>query len=227
MTFSGEINFDGLIGPTHNYAGLSQGNLASQKEVEDAAKDKSAMDMGLRAKQLKSMMRILTYKAGLSGTTILFSNHTYENPGALHPTLVKTASGGSGPQYMASVLVQLANKKERQDASNEDDEMLSEARNYSGATLRFLTTKNRFVPPFLQAEIYLNFRTGLDRYSGLKDMAVNHTNVTKVELIPQKQYYTTYADVFGKDTVDLIDHKRMFNDYGQSYDRQSLRKDFN
>ena len=60
-----------------------------------------------------------------------------------------------------------------------------------------------------------------------KDMAVNHTNVTKVELIPQKQYYTTYADVFGKDTVDLIDHKRMFNDYGQQYDRQSLRKDFN
>ena len=60
-----------------------------------------------------------------------------------------------------------------------------------------------------------------------KDMAVNHTNVTKVELIPQKQYYTTYADVFGKDTVDSIDHKRMFNDYGQQYDRQSLRKDFN
>ena len=24
-----EINFDGLIGPTHNYAGLSEGNLAS------------------------------------------------------------------------------------------------------------------------------------------------------------------------------------------------------
>ena len=24
-----EINFDGLVGPTHNYAGLSPGNLAS------------------------------------------------------------------------------------------------------------------------------------------------------------------------------------------------------
>ena len=57
-----------------------------------------------------------------------------------------------------------------------------------------------------------------------KDMAVNHTNVTKIELIPQKQYYTTYEDVFGD--VALND-KKMFNDYGQSYDRQSLRKDFN
>ncbi len=24
-----EINFDGIIGPTHNYAGLSRGNIAS------------------------------------------------------------------------------------------------------------------------------------------------------------------------------------------------------
>ena len=26
-----EFNFDGLVGPTHNYAGLAQGNLASQE----------------------------------------------------------------------------------------------------------------------------------------------------------------------------------------------------
>ena len=24
-----EVNFDGLVGPTHNYAGLSYGNVAS------------------------------------------------------------------------------------------------------------------------------------------------------------------------------------------------------
>lgn len=29
MTMSEEINFDGLVGPTHNYAGLAQGNIAS------------------------------------------------------------------------------------------------------------------------------------------------------------------------------------------------------
>ena len=37
MTYSGEINFDGLIGPTHNYAGLSQGNLASQKHLNQTS----------------------------------------------------------------------------------------------------------------------------------------------------------------------------------------------
>lgn len=157
----------------------SLGNLASQKEVDDAAKDKSATDMGLRAKQLKSMMRILTYKAGVSGTTILFSNHTYDDPSSLFPTLVKTQSGGKGPQYLASVLCQLASKNEKVDDKNEDDVILSEAKNFSGTTLRFLTTKNRFIPQFLQAEIYLNFKTGLDKYSGLKDMAVNHGVLTQ------------------------------------------------
>jgi hypothetical protein len=30
------------------------------------------------------------------------------------------------------------------------------------------------VPPFLEVPIYLNYKTGLDKYSGLLEMAVNH-----------------------------------------------------
>jgi len=152
----------------------SLGNLASEKELRDAEQGKGAMDMGLRAKQLKSMMRMITYKAAVTGTTVIASNHTYADPGALHPTLVKTQAGGSGPIYMASVLVQMAAKKEKTDSNNEKDVALTESRNYSGVTLRMLTVKNRFVPAFLQAEVYLNFKTGLDKYSGLRDVAVAH-----------------------------------------------------
>jgi len=47
MTYSGEINFDGLIGPTHNYAGLSQGNLASQKHLNKTSNPKAAALQGL------------------------------------------------------------------------------------------------------------------------------------------------------------------------------------
>ena len=57
-----------------------------------------------------------------------------------------------------------------------------------------------------------------------KETATNFAKTTKVELIDQKQYYQTYEDVFG-DTAD--GNKNMWYDYGQSYDRQSLRKDFN
>ena len=152
----------------------SLGNLASQKELDDAEKDKSAMDMGTRAKGLKSMMRLLTFKAAQAGITILFSNHTYDDPAAMFPTLVKAQSGGKGPVYLSSVLVQLAKRDEKHDKGNTSDEILPEANKVSGTTLRALTVKNRFVPPFLECEMYLNFKKGLDRLSGLREMAVNH-----------------------------------------------------
>ena len=52
MTYSGEINFDGLIGPTHNYAGLSQGNLASQKHLNQTSNPKAAALQGLNKMRL-------------------------------------------------------------------------------------------------------------------------------------------------------------------------------
>ena len=57
-----------------------------------------------------------------------------------------------------------------------------------------------------------------------KESAENFENSTRIELIDQDQYYQTYEDVFG-DTA--AGNKNMFHDYGQKWDRQSLRKDFN
>ena len=56
-----------------------------------------------------------------------------------------------------------------------------------------------------------------------KESASNFANATRIELIDEDQYYQTYEDVFG-DTAE--GNKNMFNDYGQKWDRQSLRKDF-
>ena len=33
-----EINFDGIVGPSHNYAGLSLGNLASARNTGKIAR---------------------------------------------------------------------------------------------------------------------------------------------------------------------------------------------
>jgi RecA/RadA recombinase len=174
MTFLDEVEKEPELHGKFIISIDSLGNLASSKEIHDAEANKGAMDMGLRAKQLKSMMRMVTFKAAVTGTTVICSNHTYADPGALHPTLVKSQAGGSGPIYMASILVQMAAKKERTDTGNDSDEALTESRNYSGVTLRMLTVKNRFIPAFLQGEAYLNFKTGLEKYSGLKDVAVAH-----------------------------------------------------
>ncbi len=42
-----EVNFDGLVGPTHNYAGLSPGNLLSARNALDVAHPRAAARQGL------------------------------------------------------------------------------------------------------------------------------------------------------------------------------------
>jgi succinylarginine dihydrolase len=42
-----ELNFDGLVGPTHHYAGLSPGNLASQRHAGEVANPRAAALQGL------------------------------------------------------------------------------------------------------------------------------------------------------------------------------------
>jgi len=44
---SHEINFDGLIGPTHNYAGLSFGNVASANYKHSVSFPRQAALQGL------------------------------------------------------------------------------------------------------------------------------------------------------------------------------------
>ena len=43
-----EANFDGLVGPTHNYAGLSIGNVASLNNAKDVSNPKDAAKQGLK-----------------------------------------------------------------------------------------------------------------------------------------------------------------------------------
>jgi succinylarginine dihydrolase len=42
-----EVNFDGLVGPTHNYAGLSEGNLASARNRDSISRPRDAALQGI------------------------------------------------------------------------------------------------------------------------------------------------------------------------------------
>ena len=51
-----EVNFDGLVGPTHNYAGLSYGNMASKSNANKVANPKKAALQGLEKMHMLSQM---------------------------------------------------------------------------------------------------------------------------------------------------------------------------
>lgn len=51
-----EVNFDGIVGPTHNYAGLSYGNVASAKNEGQVANPREGVLQGLKkAQHLRSL----------------------------------------------------------------------------------------------------------------------------------------------------------------------------
>ena len=51
-----EVNFDGLVGPTHNYGGLSYGNVASQSNSQQCSNPREAARQGLaKMKALSDM----------------------------------------------------------------------------------------------------------------------------------------------------------------------------
>lgn len=160
----------------------SLGNLISAREAKVIEDGKDSADMGARAVALKSMLRAVTHAAAKANCPIVFTNHTYDNPGALYPTLVKSQSGGSGPLYMSSVLIQMATKQERvsrSDNKNAIEDTTPLSKDINGLTMRALTTKNRFIPPFLECELYLNFKSGISKYSGLLEIAEGYGVLTK------------------------------------------------
>jgi succinylarginine dihydrolase len=54
MSKASEVNFDGLVGPTHNYAGLAYGNIASMKHAMTPANPQAAVLEGLEKMKLLS-----------------------------------------------------------------------------------------------------------------------------------------------------------------------------
>jgi succinylarginine dihydrolase len=51
-----EINFDGIVGPSHNYAGLSLGNLASTRNLGQVSRPRSAALQGVE--KMRSNLRL-------------------------------------------------------------------------------------------------------------------------------------------------------------------------
>lgn len=156
----------------------SLGNLVTRKEVEDSLENKSAQDMGSKAKMIGSLIRQATNRGAKAEVPIIFSNHIYENPGQMYPTLVKTQSGGLKTNYLPSVLLQLSTTNEKIEG-DEDSEVSKLSEKVSGVNLRAMTTKNRFAPPFIETTMKLNFKSGLSRYIGLLDMAKAYGMIEK------------------------------------------------
>lgn len=158
----------------------SLGNLQSQLELARMDKESTSSDMGTKARAIKSLMQTCTNLGAITQTTIVCTNHIYDDPSAMFPSIEKNMPGGKSVVYLPSVTVQLARKPVKEDGGKTSDSKLAVGqKNYAGIIIRALTRKNRFLKQYLEGEMYLSFSTGLDRYYGLLDIATGLEVITQ------------------------------------------------
>lgn len=135
----------------------SIGNLASKKEVEDAINEKSAADM-TRAKQLKSLWRMVTPYLTMLDIPCVAINHTYSEM-SLYPKEIM--SGGTGNMYSANEIFIISRRQQK------------EGTEVTGYDFVLKAEKSRTVKEGMKFPITVTFKGGIDPFSGLLEMAMD------------------------------------------------------
>ena len=141
----------------------SVGNLASKKEVEDALKQSSAADM-TRAKQLKSLFRMVTPHLTLKDIPMVVVNHIYMTQEMYSKPVV---SGGTGIYYSADNIWIIGRQQDK-----DDKELL-------GYHFVINIEKSRYVREKSKIPITVGFDSGINKWSGLLDLALEGKFITK------------------------------------------------
>jgi RecA/RadA recombinase len=141
----------------------SIGNLASKKEVDDAMEGKSAADM-TRAKQMKSLFRMVTPHLNLKDIPLVVVNHTYMEIG-LYPKAI--VGGGTGSYYSADNIFILGRQQEK-----EGTEVI-------GYNFIINVEKSRYVKEKSKIPVTVYHDGGISRWSGLLDIGLESGHVVK------------------------------------------------
>ena len=141
----------------------SIGNLASKKEVEDALAEKSVADMS-RAKQVKSLFRMVTPHLSLKDIPMVVVNHTYMEIGMFPKAIV---GGGTGSYYSADNIFIIGRQQEK------------EGQEIVGYNFIINVEKSRYVKEKSKIPVTVSFDGGISKWSGLLDLALESKHVVK------------------------------------------------
>ena len=181
----------------------SVGNIASKKEVEDALNEKSVADM-TRAKALKGLFRMVTPLLTMKDIPLLAINHTYMEQGMFPKAVV---SGGTGVMYSADNVWIIGRQQEK------------DGTEVTGYNFVINIEKSRFVKEKSKIPISVSWSGGIEKWSGLTDVAIDLGYVvkpkngwyqainpeTKEELTNNVRFIETLKGDFWKNIFDKTD----------------------
>lgn len=141
----------------------SLGNMSSKKEIDDAIDAKSVQDMS-RAKQMKSIFRMMTPYLNRLDIPMVAVNHIYMEQG-LYPKAI--VSGGTGVYLSADNIYILGRQQEK------------EGTEIVGYNFIINVEKSRYVKEKSKIPISVSFDDGVSKWSGLIDIAMELGFVAK------------------------------------------------
>ena len=171
----------------------SIGNLASKKEVEDALEGKSVADMS-RAKQLKSLFRMVTPHLTLKDIPAIAVNHTYKTMEMYAKDVV---GGGTGAYYGADNIWILGRQQDKDGGE------------IQGYHFVINVEKSRYVREKSKIPITISYEGGINRWSGLLDIALDGGYIAKPKVGWYAVVNRSTGEVDGKNfrASDIVDNK--------------------
>lgn len=166
----------------------SIGNLASKKEVEDAMNEKSVADMS-RAKQLKSLFRIITPKLTNKDIPCLAINHIYQEMGLFPKNVV---SGGTGIYYSANQIFIISKSQEK------------DGTDLAGFKFTINIEKSRFVKEKSKLPFTVLYDSGIQKWSSLFELALESGHLAKAT--------QGWYNIVNRETGEIIEPKRRAKD---------------
>jgi RecA/RadA recombinase len=131
----------------------SIGQLDTDKTKKDMEKGHNPADMGLRAKDLRSLFKLMTLDLSNLRVPFIFTNHTGASPNQYEG---KAPGGGGGPEFAASIILMLS-KGHLKDSN----------KTKTGIIVRSSTRKNRLAKPD-DIEFHISFLKGMNPFVGLE-----------------------------------------------------------
>jgi len=169
----------------------SVGNIASKKEVEDALNEKSVADM-TRAKALKGLFRMITPQLTIRDIPLLAVNHTYMEQGLFPKAIV---SGGTGVMYSADNVWIIGRQQDKKGTE------------IQGYHFIINVEKSRFVREKSKIPISVSWDGGIQKWSGLLDVALESGHVRK----PKNGWYQAMNPETGEELSQNLREAQTMN----------------
>jgi RecA/RadA recombinase len=140
----------------------SLGALSGAKETADADADKMTMDMGLRAKNIRTVFKQIIHRMGETGSIFYCINHIFISPGFIPK---KEMGGGLAAWYLGQIVLFLTKLKG-------EDGVFS--------IVKMKSKKNREFIEGRTIQFEINFQKGVDPNAGLIDLFEEFGVIKKV-----------------------------------------------